>query len=525
MKILIHLVRTELWRLRWWLAGWAILQVPGLATFALHGKDDSGGVFYGLTTMQENLLLLWAYLLALDVWVEAAPSGGERFWVSRPISVPMLLASRAIVLFVLLWLVPVLVSVPVWCFWSMAASDWLNALGHYAFTGLSGCFVALAVGVLNPKLARGGMRLLHSLLSLGVVFMVGLGIAAYSYAHLSLRSPDMFEGREIPLYAILSLAVLCSVGVLYALRKRWLAVLVLLVPAAACGSWLLLVPNTPAAPRTTPEAASLLTGLGTWRITKEPGEDGQYHVELRRTDAGKEGPLSLNASYATLEQGGLEVPVFLYVTTPTIQNGDINGVRTFQKGAAGLIGSIGYTSDHYSLKPLTVSRPRSKFDPHQPMRLRGTATFKRMENDAPVEAFLPKVVTQKTRLDAMRPWLVDLEQAGGTLRISAVSPLRLFSACRDLNPEVRLRIFDGNELKVPRGNHSSGYSQFRALGVLWRWDYARLNDPRRQTSSSAVDPRIRLMCGWERQVGEVALDVNVEGMAESAAPAVTDVSK
>lgn len=510
MRILLHLTLAELRRLRWWTLGWAVLQVPGLVM--LWSGDDTPGsdLSYRFTMLQAQLAFAWAYLLTHEVWVEAAPLGPERFWKPRPISLAQLLGSRALALLTLLWLIPVLVSIPFWCFWGLTVADWGRALLSHATAGAGGFLGGLAVAVLNPWIRRGITRYLASLLCLACV---GILAGFFSYARYEWAgyrdSPFNEDGRLSLLVGAWALVVLVSVGLLYLTRKRWLSSLVLgIFGAGACACYLFLpIPAPLLTP--SPAAESALGRLEGFQFSRRPGEREYLQVDAQRRDpAGI--PLELRADQLLLEQGELRIPVFCYLRTPTQKGGDINDVPNFVPDASALRGAVRVAAPTRVEGWLLAQDPLSSLDPAKPLRLTGVAQLSRYSEDEVILIDLPRSYEGKVLRRQSGPWSISVRQIRGDLFVSASTRPRLASA--RVPATARLRFMDGSHVQVSRGTHSSGSRSFTALGVVWHVEQVDLRDPRCQTTSKLTDPKVRLRVGHEHGVGAVRVDAVIPGI-------------
>jgi hypothetical protein len=173
MYLTLHLVRHDLLRLRQWIAVWvAGLIVPLAIGGYFVGHNPFTTAAGGQRQLVELLPVIYGaigllgYILTIQLIQEHPLIGTHQFWLTRPISRARLLRAKAIGAFLIVGLIPVVVSVPwwVWCGFGVPqiGSAALDVLIVQALVIVAGAFIA----VLTDSFSR---ALLWSLLFLAVV--------------------------------------------------------------------------------------------------------------------------------------------------------------------------------------------------------------------------------------------------------------------------------------------------------------------------------------------------------------------
>src|SRR3954470_6120026 len=116
MKLLFHIVANDLRRLRFWLMAWVVvLALPileGVRTLRVDPLDDATWNLQDEMAWATMLEIGVAYLLMLLLVQGDAVVGTRQFWLTRPISGQRLLAAKTVGAAVVLWIIPLLVSLP-----------------------------------------------------------------------------------------------------------------------------------------------------------------------------------------------------------------------------------------------------------------------------------------------------------------------------------------------------------------------------------------------------------------------------
>jgi hypothetical protein len=123
MNLTLHIVRKDLRRLRWWLLCWvlALLLPLALGVGFLQGSPFGDRSFAGKSDEFERALatiyfleILFGYLLTILLLQDDTVLGTRQFWLTRPISRGRLLRAKLLGVFIILALIPILVSLPWW---------------------------------------------------------------------------------------------------------------------------------------------------------------------------------------------------------------------------------------------------------------------------------------------------------------------------------------------------------------------------------------------------------------------------
>lgn len=118
MNLTLHLVRSDLVRMRVWIACWAgVLLVPIAAGAMLLTRSPFHSEQWTLPdtlSILTGVELVVGYILTILLIHEHPVLGTTQFWVTRPISRWRLLAAKALAAFAIVGLVPVIVSLPWW---------------------------------------------------------------------------------------------------------------------------------------------------------------------------------------------------------------------------------------------------------------------------------------------------------------------------------------------------------------------------------------------------------------------------
>ncbi len=110
MNVVIHQVRTDLRRLRWWLVAWGVLLagatvVPSLKLDLLAGSDASASRLLAAHAVLLNAVALFGWVITVQIVHGDPLDGTTAFWLTRPLSPRQLFTAKIgppLVLFVLL---------------------------------------------------------------------------------------------------------------------------------------------------------------------------------------------------------------------------------------------------------------------------------------------------------------------------------------------------------------------------------------------------------------------------------------
>lgn len=179
MKLIWHIFKKDLCRLRWPLLLWTGLLLGQIAVGAR--LFSSGSLAPGW--IQRESLFLWltfllemaaSYFLVAALVLEDALTDSRSFWVTRPISGIRLLSAKLLGIALVFFLWPVVVALPWWLFCGFGAKE--AALAAVQTFGPQTAVVLLAM-VLAAVTGRGDRFLLWTLVVLGVVPLLGVAFA------------------------------------------------------------------------------------------------------------------------------------------------------------------------------------------------------------------------------------------------------------------------------------------------------------------------------------------------------------
>jgi hypothetical protein len=151
-----NIVAKDLRRLQWILVLWAVIMLAGMGLCAIQERLDAGTYFsfyVGAFVFEWVLLPLFSFGLVMGLILDDPVSDVDAFWITRPISGSRLLAAKAATL-VLVWLVPVILTLPWWIGHGYGAGQvgraaW-QTLGFQVVAGA----LALPIAVLSPNAGR-----------------------------------------------------------------------------------------------------------------------------------------------------------------------------------------------------------------------------------------------------------------------------------------------------------------------------------------------------------------------------------
>lgn len=155
MKLVLHIVKKDLRRLRSWLLLWLgvlILPIMLAVTVAQRGKDwaDVADINPWLLVLQA----LVAYLLAVLVVQEDPVVGTRQFWATRPIGGGRLLAAKGVTALTILWGGTLAVGLPWWWWCGWGVTEMTRAALEYGFLTFAVATPALIIGALTGTLSR-----------------------------------------------------------------------------------------------------------------------------------------------------------------------------------------------------------------------------------------------------------------------------------------------------------------------------------------------------------------------------------
>lgn len=209
MNLTLHLVRKDLWRLRWWLFGWvALLLMPIALGAGLLAKNPFTTEEWPLHNVLEwiyALEVLAAYLLTILLLQDDAVIGTQQFWLTRPISRGRLLTAKLLGVFVVLALIPIAVSLPWWWWHGFGVVQMAEPALEIVLLAMLVAIPAAFIGALTETLAR------------AVLWTMVLAAAVLT----SLAFFPRFGGVIPGMAAALVCMVVVTVRVFFTRRRAW----------------------------------------------------------------------------------------------------------------------------------------------------------------------------------------------------------------------------------------------------------------------------------------------------------------
>ena len=304
MKLIWHIVKKDLVRMRLPLALWVLLMVAKIGLgVALRAGDGVDFTWFGRIELYVNLCTwldaLMIYILVAVLIHGDALVGTQAGWKTRPISGARLLGAKLLGTLLIFGMLPVLISVPWWLMCGFGAHEIGEAmLESFVWQAL---FVlpSLALAVLSENFAR------YFTLTLAVIFVVAVA-CLFQVAYLSHWTHQSLAVQEARVWVVLALIVAGIIGVVvhqFLTLRTWrssglgLASLVLAMTAANAWPWDFVTYSR----ATDPKLASGVTmSLTDALITRETGDADKRpsHLSVQLEAQGVPAGRVLNA-YAT----------------------------------------------------------------------------------------------------------------------------------------------------------------------------------------------------------------------------------
>lgn len=180
MKLILHIVRKDLRRLRPWLLLWiGVLLLPILFAVGSAQRGDLADGWRHVEQINPWVLLvqvLAGYFLVILLVQEDPVTGTRQFWATRPMSGGKLLAAKAVAALAILWGGALLVGLPWWWWCGWGAAEMTRGAVEYGLLAFAIGTPALIVGAITGTLARALLwspALVAALLLWGVPLVAG----------------------------------------------------------------------------------------------------------------------------------------------------------------------------------------------------------------------------------------------------------------------------------------------------------------------------------------------------------------
>ncbi len=246
MNLTLHLVRSDLQRMRSWLPGWLIVlaSAPLMGVWLLAQNPfalDPWTVRHleAVIAIFNGVQAVIGYLLTIVLFHEHPIVGTGQFWLTRPISRGRMLGVKAIGALILVVLVPVVVNVPWWWWGGLTA-------GQIASAGFETAVVMVLVAILGAFMAsltdsfpRAALWtvLLAAVLSFGSFFFTVVNVATANSA----ERMSLGIARSVVAIAVVAIEMLAMVVARFFVRGRswWLAAagVFMMISIVAASQW------------------------------------------------------------------------------------------------------------------------------------------------------------------------------------------------------------------------------------------------------------------------------------------------
>jgi hypothetical protein len=238
MNLVLHIVGKDFRRLRVWLLLWlGVVALPMLLGVSLlvrgpfTGDDD-----WNLPNVHTALLALEgfvAYVLTLILIQEDAVMGTRQFWLTRPISRGRLLAAKTMGAIAMLWLLPIVLSLPWWWWCGFGVRDMAVAAAEWCVLATLVALPAALIASLTDSLAR---SLLWTMVLVAAVPVLLVFFTAAT--RTDQPSMQLWISRAIVAVGVIAVEFAVMVTVQFHLRRysRWLVLAGVLVFATLAGA-------------------------------------------------------------------------------------------------------------------------------------------------------------------------------------------------------------------------------------------------------------------------------------------------
>lgn len=171
MSLTWHIVRKDLYRLRWVILLWVVAMAGELALAAIQATLDLEGhqlFFMASWTFGNVFIPVFGFGLVMGVQDDDPVTEGDAFWMTRPITGGRLLSAKALVL-VLFCIVPLAVTIPFW----LSHDFGLDALGRSSLQVLWRQALISLLAVPFAVISSSGASFVRNTL-VGAVALIGL---------------------------------------------------------------------------------------------------------------------------------------------------------------------------------------------------------------------------------------------------------------------------------------------------------------------------------------------------------------
>ena len=226
MKLTWIIVRKDLYRLRWVLILWVLVMV-GRGLFAsIQGSLDEVGYYpfnRAAWLFGSVFFPVLGFGLVMGLQDDDSLADSEVFWITRPISGAMLMTAKSLTL-VILWLLPVLITIP---FWLSQGYD-LKQLGAASCATVKTQFVITMLAVPFAVISPNGPRfLINVFLAAVAVLFLGLTYRLGGLDQLGTARRGVLESRFLLITFLWVFASILVVLIQFLTRRTRYSVVVL----------------------------------------------------------------------------------------------------------------------------------------------------------------------------------------------------------------------------------------------------------------------------------------------------------
>ncbi len=220
MKLVWHIVRKDLVRLRGWLAIWALVLIAKIAVGWTVRAGDSALDWPQM--VKSVLTLTWlegvmTFVLALLLMQEDRVMGPAPWWVTRPVAGGRLLAAKALGAIVALVGLPALITLPWWLACNFGSGDIAWALAELALWQLAIALPAMLVAALTDSLARAALWTL--VLAMTVAASMAFWALFVATPPETRDNPNLVFWRALYALVVLGVAIAATIAVLFFTRR------------------------------------------------------------------------------------------------------------------------------------------------------------------------------------------------------------------------------------------------------------------------------------------------------------------
>jgi hypothetical protein len=290
MSLTWHIVRKDLYRLRWVLVLWVVALAARNAFSSVQALMDEEGAYpfsRAAWLFGSVFCPVIAFGLVMALLADDPVAGFDGFWITRPISGGRLLGAKSVLLALLL-LPPVLVMAPVWLGHGFGVDQFCSAAGATAKTQAALMALALPFALISPD----GTRFVVNVLMAGALILVlGLLYRLCDLGRFVPVSDGVLESRLWVLAWIWVAASIVVACVQFLTRRTRNSVMVLVAGAAAAFAVTILWPwdisgtppievaaQTPEGPKVPGASSSDALANACWRTALGSGQGSSEEV-------------------------------------------------------------------------------------------------------------------------------------------------------------------------------------------------------------------------------------------------------